>query len=99
VLADEPTSALDSLHQSRLLALLARRRAAQGFARLWVTHDLAVAATFAVQVLVLSAGEIVERGSPAEVFTCPSHPATRALVAAQPRLDAVLAAASARGVA
>ncbi|HUX66807.1 MAG TPA: ABC transporter ATP-binding protein [Terriglobales bacterium] len=88
LLADEPTSALDTLHQAQLLELVGRLRRERGFALLWVTHDLAVAAAVAGQVSVLQAGVVVEQGTAAEVFLRPRQAYTRALVESQPRLAA-----------
>ncbi|HVA65124.1 MAG TPA: ATP-binding cassette domain-containing protein [Terriglobales bacterium] len=95
LLADEPTSALDPLHQAQLLALLAGLRRERGFALLWVTHDLAVAAAVAEQVSVLQAGLVVEQGGAGELFRRPRHAYTAALVASQPRLAVGAGAGSA----
>ncbi|WP_219469998.1 oligopeptide/dipeptide ABC transporter ATP-binding protein [Nonomuraea rhizosphaerae] len=51
---------------------------------MYVTHDLAVVAELAHRVAVMYAGQIVEIGPKDEVFAAPSHPYTRALLAAIP---------------
>jgi peptide/nickel transport system ATP-binding protein len=85
LVADEPTSALDAVVQRRLLDHLAGLAARRGIGMLLVTHDLALAAERADQVVVLQAGRIVERGAASAVFAAPRHPYTRSLLAAQPR--------------
>lgn len=93
VVADEPTSALDAGHQAELLTLLARIGRERGAGTLLVTHDLALAARVADRVVVMDAGRVVEAGPAAAVFAAPSHPRTRALLAAR---DVVLPPRDAR---
>ena len=86
VVADEPVSALDMTIQAQVLTLLQRLQSDYGFACLFITHDLSVVAQIASQVLVMSAGRIVERGPTADVLCRPQHDYTRALLAATPLL-------------
>ncbi|WP_051297288.1 dipeptide ABC transporter ATP-binding protein [Brevibacterium album] len=88
ILADEPTSALDVTVQRRILDHLDVLAEERGLTRILVTHDLGVAADRAEEVVVMSEGEIVERGHPREILRAPSHVYARELVAAAPRLDA-----------
>ena len=88
LLADEPTTALDVTIQAQVLGLLADLRARHGMAVLFITHNLGVVAQIADRVAVMYAGEIVEEGPVARIFTHAAHPYTRALFAAIPRLDA-----------
>lgn len=52
-----------------------------------ITHDLGVVASIAHRIVVMYSGNIVERGSSADIFHHPRHPYTNALLEAVPRLD------------
>ena len=84
LLADEPTAALDTLHQRAIADLLRGLRDDGGTALLLATHDLALAAQVADDVLVLRDGREVERGPVRQVLERPSHPYTAELIAAHP---------------
>lgn len=84
LIADEPTTALDVTIQGEILDLLHRLRAEAGMAIVLISHDLGVVADLCDQVAVMYAGEIVEIGDVEDIFDHPSHPYTRALLAANP---------------
>jgi peptide/nickel transport system ATP-binding protein len=92
VLADEPTSMLDVSIRIGILNLMLRLRDERQIAFLYVTHDLASARYVADDILVMYAGQIVERGPIEEVLANPLHPYTRLLLAAVPDPDANLQA-------
>ena len=85
LLADEPTTALDVVTQARVVDVIRRRLDATGQALLFITHDLAVAATLCDRVVVLEAGRVVEAASMRELVRRPRHAYSRALVAAASR--------------
>ena len=85
LIADEPTTALDVTIQAQLLDLLDGLKRAAGMAMLLITHDLAIVRKHADRVVVMRDGHVVETGRVAEVLANPSHPYTRAMLAAQPR--------------
>ncbi len=87
LIADEPTTALDVTIQAQILALLARLRAEMGLAILFITHNLGIVAQTADRVAVMYAGLMVEEAPTRELFQHPSHPYTRGLLGAVPRLD------------
>lgn len=86
VICDEPTTALDVTVQALVLALLDEELTAAGAACLFISHDLAVVSQVCDEVMVMWRGEIVERGSVAEVLGNPQHGYTKGLVATA-RLD------------
>ncbi|GAA1855604.1 hypothetical protein GCM10009836_39650 [Pseudonocardia ailaonensis] len=85
LIADEATTALDVTVQAEVLDLLADLRERTGLALVLVSHDLAVVAQVCDEVLVLRDGEVLERGTPAEVLRNPRHEYTRTLVDAHAR--------------
>jgi oligopeptide/dipeptide ABC transporter ATP-binding protein len=86
LLADEPTTALDVTIQAQILELLDRLRRELDLAVVLITHDLSVVAETCDRVVVMYAGSVVEEASTATLFAAPSHPYTRGLLAALPRL-------------
>ena len=87
LLADEPVSMLDVSIRLEMLSLLDDLRQRFSLALLYITHDIASARYFADEILVMYAGEIVERGPAEEVTQQPAHPYTQLLVASAPDPD------------
>jgi peptide/nickel transport system ATP-binding protein len=83
-LADEPISMLDVSIRIGILNLMLRLKEERGIAFLYVTHDLASARYVADDILVMYAGQVVERGPIEQVLSAPLHPYTRLLLAAVP---------------
>ena len=84
LLADEPTTALDVTIQAEILSLMKRLCQQRQMATILISHDLAVVADLADQVLVMYQGTVVESGSKADIFQHPQHPYTRGLLACRP---------------
>ena len=87
VIADEPVSSLDIPMQSRIIELVRELRDRLGIAFLFVSHDLSVVHRLADTVAVMYAGQLVETGPAARIFSEPAHPYTRALMRAVPVAD------------
>ena len=87
LIADEPTTALDVTIQAQILALLRELKEKTGTAIILITHDLGVIAELADDVVVMYAGQIVERAPVASLFASPQHPYTIELLGAVPELD------------
>lgn len=87
IIADEPTTALDVTTQAQILELLKTVSEKNGTALLIVTHNLGIVARYAQRIYVMYAGRIVESGLSRDIFAHPSHPYTRGLLNAIPRLD------------
>ena len=84
LIADEPTTALDVTIQAQILDLMRDLQRDNGMAIILITHDLGVVARMADEVLVMYAGEVVERGKVDDVFYRSAHPYTLGLRAAMP---------------
>jgi microcin C transport system ATP-binding protein len=79
---DEPTSALDMTVQVQIVELLRDLQRKWGLAFIFISHDLRVIRAMAHKVIVMRAGDVVEEGSCADVFTAPTTDYTKALMAA-----------------
>jgi peptide/nickel transport system ATP-binding protein/oligopeptide transport system ATP-binding protein len=88
LIADEPTTALDVTIQAQILDLMDELQDRLGMAIVFITHDLGVVAQMAKQVVVMYAGQVVERGPVQEIFGRPRMPYTAGLIASIPRLGA-----------
>jgi ABC-type dipeptide/oligopeptide/nickel transport system ATPase component len=86
LIADEPTTALDVTIQAQILDLLAELRERHRLAVLFISHDLGVVSRVADQVAVMYAGQIVEMGPVAGIFSSAMHAYTRGLIHAIPTL-------------
>lgn len=84
IIADEPTTALDVTVQLSILALLRQLQQERNLAMLFISHDLDVVARVSDYVAVMWQGEVVERGTAADVLTQPKHAYTRGLLRSKP---------------
>ncbi len=87
IVLDEPTTGLDVATQNEVLAMMSRVCSSHDIAAIYISHDLAVVGHVADTIVVLYAGRIVENGLKEQILSCPSHPYTRALLAAMPSVS------------
>jgi peptide/nickel transport system ATP-binding protein len=87
LVADEPTSGLDVTIQKRILDLFAELQESLGIGLLFITHDLAVAAERADNLVVLKDGVVQERGASRQVFQTPRSAYARELQADVPAVN------------
>jgi len=87
VICDEPVSALDVSVRAQVINLMAELQEELGLAYLFVSHDLSVVEHVSHRIAVMYLGRIVEVADRATLWTRPSHPYTRALMAAIPQPD------------
>ena len=98
IVCDESVSALDVSVQATVLNLLLDLQEEFGLTYVFISHDLAVVKHMADDILVMSQGEIVERGSSGDIYNQPLHAYTRQLLGAIPRgLDETLPALASPG--
>ena len=86
LICDEPTTALDVTVQKTILDLIKGLQQEQQMGVIFITHDLGVVAEIADRVAIMYKGEIVEQGDKHTIFSAPTHPYTRALIACRPAL-------------
>ena len=84
--ADEPTTALDVTVQKQILNLLARQQAERKMSMILVTHDLGVVAGRTDDIMVMYAGQAVEKAPTTKLFRNMRHPYTEALMKSIPKL-------------
>ena len=77
---DEATSALDPELVGEVLETM-RRLAASGMTMIVVTHEMSFARDVADRVIMMADGQVIEEGPPAQLFSQPSHPRTKAFLA------------------
>lgn len=80
LIADEPTTALDVTIQAQILRLVKELQQQTGMAVIFITHNLALAAEIADEVLVLYAGLCMEQAPARDLFATPLHPYTKGLL-------------------
>lgn len=83
LIADEITSSLDVSTSANVLRLLKGLQNSQGFAMIYITHDLLVALKVADRIAIMDKGRIVEFGNSHQVMLHPHEEATRKLVEAK----------------
>jgi len=84
LVADEPTTALDVTIQAQILDLLKRLQKELNISVMLITHDLGIVAEMASRVVVMYAGNIMEKCTVEQIFTEAKHPYTKALLSCIP---------------
>lgn len=84
LIADEPTTALDATLEVTTIELLKDLQEKIGCSVMFISHHLGVIAELCDDVVVMYAGEVVERGTVRDVFNSPGHPYTRRLLECDP---------------
>jgi oligopeptide/dipeptide ABC transporter ATP-binding protein len=87
LIADEPTTALDVTIQAQILELMKETQVKLGSAIIMITHDLGVIAETADHVMVMYAGQAVEKAEVGALFDKPLHPYTQGLMKSIPEIE------------
>jgi ABC-type glutathione transport system ATPase component len=80
LLCDEPTTALDVTVQRQILEIILRLQKELGFAIVFVTHNLAIAASMCTRLYVMKEGTLVEQGETLNLLQNPQNPYTQMLI-------------------
>ena len=84
LILDEPVSAPDVSVQAQILNLLEGLKRQFGLTMLFISHDLAVVKNISDRVMVMYLGKVCEIAETADLFSHPTHPYSRALLASIP---------------
>ena len=84
ILCDEPVSALDVSIQAQVINLLLDLQQELRLSYVFISHDIALVSRLAHRTAVMFRGKFVEEGDTADVLAAPTHPYTKALLAAVP---------------
>ncbi|EGL81759.1 oligopeptide/dipeptide ABC transporter, ATPase subunit [Caldalkalibacillus thermarum TA2.A1] len=86
LIADEPTTALDVTIQAQILRLMRELTEEFHTSIMLITHDLGVVAEMADRVIVMYAGQVVEKTDVFTLFKSPKHPYTQGLLNSTPKI-------------
>ncbi|GAB6052732.1 ABC transporter ATP-binding protein [Magnetospira thiophila] len=84
LIADEPTTGLDVTTQKATMDLIHDLTRERHMSVVLITHDLGMAAAYCDRIMVMQKGQVVESAPVRELFTRPTHPYTKKLIAASP---------------
>ncbi len=88
IIADEPTTSLDVTVQAQIMKLFSEIQQELKTAFILITHNMGIVAGMCDQTLVMYGGRIMEYGTTENIFLQPTHPYTKGLLEAMPRIDA-----------
>ena len=80
MLLDEPTTGLDVLVQRTILDNIRELQATQGFAVIFVSHDLGTVLETSDRIMIMYKGRLVEDSTPERLLDGPEHPYSRTLL-------------------
>lgn len=89
IIADEPTTALDVTVQAQIMELLKEIQKEHSTSFIFISHDFGLVYEAADKAAVMYAGHIVEKSSAEELFKCPKHPYTMALLKTLPDFNSI----------
>lgn len=87
LICDEPVSALDISIRAQVMNLLLKLSREHGVACIFIAHDLSLVRQAAQRIMVMYLGRIVEVARSDDLYKCPKHPYTKALLSAIPNPD------------
>lgn len=87
IILDEPTTALDMITQHYIFNILSQIQENLSLSMIIITHDIALAAKLAHNMVVMYGGEIMEEAPTELLFSRPCHPYTKGLLGAIPFVD------------
>ena len=87
LIADEPTTALDVTIQAQIMEIMKSLQDKLHMSILLVTHDLGVVAEVCEDVIVMYAGEVVEKTDVKSLFDHPKHPYSQGLLNSLPKME------------
>ncbi len=87
IIADEPTTALDVTVQAQIIKLFTEIQQELHTTFILITHNMGIVAGMCDQTLVMYGGRIMEYGKTENIFLKPTHPYTKGLLEAMPRID------------
>jgi peptide/nickel transport system ATP-binding protein len=87
IVADEPVSMLDASVRIEILTLFKELKDKYNVSVIYITHDFATAKYFSDRIIVMYAGQFVDKGPTKEVIYNPKHPYTEALLSVLPDPD------------
>ncbi len=96
IVCDEPISALDVSIQAQIVNLLDRLQKERGLTYMFIAHDLSMVKHISDRVMVMYLGKIMEITTADNLYHCPGHPYTQALLSAIPIPDPRMEAQKAR---